>query len=149
MLFKNFSRWQFEIFFLIFPRKSALTVHANCLLWRHFARGVNVYFLRKIRKNVSFQNVVCCNFYPAYKSLRNGVLIRLKANKNLCSMWIKSGDDLPSWMCNSKNPDQYMQYQKSLFIKVRSPKWHTCMNLQLCEDHDQTDWIYAAWSGFP
>ena len=32
MLGKNFSRWQFEIFFFIFPQKKALTFHANYLL---------------------------------------------------------------------------------------------------------------------
>ena len=40
-------------FFLIFPRKQPLTFHANCLLWRQFARNTKVAFLGKIRKRWS------------------------------------------------------------------------------------------------
>ena len=46
MLGKNFSGRHFEIFFLIFPRKWALTFHAHCLL-----RG-EAYFLGKDSKNI-------------------------------------------------------------------------------------------------
>ena len=53
------------IFFLIFPSKLDLTIHANCLLRRQFAWSVKSYFLGKIRK--IFQNIVCWNFYPVFK----------------------------------------------------------------------------------
>ena len=46
MLSKN-SFWNI---FLIFPSKLAFIFHANCLLTRHFAWTVKVYFLGKIRK---------------------------------------------------------------------------------------------------
>ena len=49
--------------FLIFPRKWALTVHTDCLLWRWFAWIVKANFLGKIKKN---SDVICWKFYPAY-----------------------------------------------------------------------------------
>ena len=33
----EFSRWQIDNIFLIFPRKQDLTFHANCFQWRQFA----------------------------------------------------------------------------------------------------------------
>ena len=36
-LSKKFSRHYFEIFFIFFPRKKDLTIHANVLQWRPFA----------------------------------------------------------------------------------------------------------------
>ena len=55
----KFSRRQIDY---IFPRKQALTFHANRLLRRQTAWNVEVFFWKKRRK--LFQNVVCWNFYP-------------------------------------------------------------------------------------
>ena len=50
MIGKNFSQ-HFELFFLIFPRKQALTFHANCLLRKQFASNVKPVFGEQIKKN--------------------------------------------------------------------------------------------------
>ena len=47
MLGKHFSILNFEICFLIFPRKQDLIVHANCLHRRQFACNVKFCFLGK------------------------------------------------------------------------------------------------------
>ena len=49
------------IFFLIFPRKLALILHANCLLRRQFYMKCQSVFSGEKKK---IQNVVCWNFYP-------------------------------------------------------------------------------------
>ena len=55
---KIFTRWHFEIFFLIFLRKQDMTFHANCLLWRQFAWTVKSCFLGKIRKISSIYHLL-------------------------------------------------------------------------------------------
>ena len=55
-----FSRWSTGDIFFYYPRKQALTFHANCLHWWQFAWNAKAYSGGKIRK--IFQNVVCCHF---------------------------------------------------------------------------------------
>ena len=45
----KFSRLHIDDIFLIFPRKQAMTFHANCLPWRQFAWNVKTCFLDKIK----------------------------------------------------------------------------------------------------
>ena len=52
MLGKSFNRQHFEIFFLISPRKQALTFFANCLL-----KMTRPFFLGKIIKNHQFGKI--------------------------------------------------------------------------------------------
>ena len=52
MLGKSFNRQHFEIFFLISPRKQALTFFANCLL-----KTTRPFFLGKIIKNHQFGKI--------------------------------------------------------------------------------------------
>ena len=47
----NLNRQHIEIFIFFFPRKQALTVHANCLHWRQFAWNVKSFLWGKIRKS--------------------------------------------------------------------------------------------------
>ena len=77
----EFSRWQINDIFLIFPRKQDLTFLTNCLQWRHFVGNVKTCFQGKNKKNLSIcrllkillrvhtvhqytlKNVLCLNYW--------------------------------------------------------------------------------------
>ena len=81
MLWANSADDKLMMFFLFFPRKEDLTLHANCLPRRQFAWNVKSYFQGKIIK--VFKNVVVCwNFYPVCKASN---LSALKTNPDACA----------------------------------------------------------------
>ena len=41
-----FKRQYFEMFFFVYSEVKSLTFHANCLIWRQFARNVKLYLMR-------------------------------------------------------------------------------------------------------
>ena len=77
----KFSRRQINIF-LIFSRKWALAIPANCLPRRQFARIVKAYFLRKIRK--IWENVICWNFVESWYGALYVVCIAIVLMVILC-----------------------------------------------------------------
>ena len=63
-------------FFLIFPRKEALTFHANCLLRRQSAWNVKAYFLGKIGKI----SLICRLLELAPRVIKVNLLREIKIN---------------------------------------------------------------------
>ena len=66
-LCKIFSRRYIEIFFLIFPRKHNLTLHANCHQWRQLAWMSNPYFLKKKK----WENYFNISFLPRVLNVKD------------------------------------------------------------------------------
>ena len=65
MLGKNFSKQNFKAFLLIFPRKKALTYHADCLLRRHFL-GKRKKISIMISKLEKFQQTIFWNIFSYF-----------------------------------------------------------------------------------
>ena len=133
MLWANSADDKLIFFFLIFPRKQDLTVHANCLLRRQFTWNVKSYFLGNIRKNIS--KYLLLNFLPSMLSLEKKWIEKMNRaetwenvpfvvcpavwSESLLSVWRSFG-----FLTIHSSPIQYGDMSNAILSLRAYSRWH-------------------------
>ena len=111
-------------FYLIFPRKQALTFHANCLLRRQFAWTVKACFLRINKKKKSKCRLL--KFLPSMLSIKS-------PSDTLVTLLMLFVQGRLYWLENSSSYWKWMSKMRKTLLPILKP-W--------CMDSFKFYWIY-------